>query len=316
MTTPLDPAVAQRVANLSFRASSAVEGLLSGIHRSPHRGASVVFVEHRAYRPGDDLRLLDWRAFARTDRHNVKRFEQETQLRALLLLDRSQSMNWAGFDAAAPGRTRNPARSNAPPDGAVQKRDHAATLLAALAYVLIGQGDEVGAAGFDVSLHGDFAPPRRRPNQLDVLMRILANPDAGRPETDLAVVLRSAADLFRQRGVVAIGSDLLDLQPEALHPLRQLVARGHEVVVFHVLHEDELSLRHTTAARFVGLEEEPAVEANVAEVGEAYNEELRRFRDRCRTTCTRAGARYIFAPTNTPVAHTLAELLTFKRGRR
>src|SRR6185295_13092865 len=118
----LDPDVVARIANLRLRAQRAVEGLRSGIHKSPHRGASVIFAEHREYRPGDDLRLLDWRAFARSDRHQVKRFEQETHLRASLVLDRSGSMAYAGGD-------RRP------------KIDHAATILAALAYVLARQGD-------------------------------------------------------------------------------------------------------------------------------------------------------------------------------
>src|SRR6476660_6891891 len=122
----LSPEVVQRIANLRITARRAVEGLRSGIHRSPHRGASVIFAEHRDYRPGDDLRLLDWRAFARSDRYTIKHFEQETHLRAQLLLDVSASMAYDGDDPAT------------------DKRGYAATLLAAMAFILLGQADAVG----------------------------------------------------------------------------------------------------------------------------------------------------------------------------
>src|SRR5688500_11150522 len=160
----LDPDVARRVANLTLSARKAVEGLLSGVHRSPHRGASVVFVEHREYRPGDDLRLLDWRAFARTDRHQIKRFEQETHLRATLVLDRSGSMAFGG------------------------KAEHAATLLGALAYVLVNQGNAAGVLTFDEGLR-DALPPRSRPAHLEAVLSTLVAPAERGKRTSLADAL-------------------------------------------------------------------------------------------------------------------------------
>ncbi|MEM1418764.1 MAG: DUF58 domain-containing protein, partial [Myxococcota bacterium] len=153
----LDAETVERVAALQLRVEKAVEGLLSGIHRSPHRGASVVFVEHREYRPGDDPRLLDWRVYARTDRHGIKRFEQETQLQATLVLDRSASMRWDGL---TPGR------------GAA-KDVHAMTLLGALAHLLHRQGDAVGFAAFAADAHPGALPPRRRPAHLEALLEEL-----------------------------------------------------------------------------------------------------------------------------------------------
>src|SRR6476661_364920 len=132
----LSQEVVQRVANLRIQARRAVEGLRSGIHRSPHRGASMIFAEHREYRPGDDLRLLDWRAFARSDRYTIKRFEQETHLRAHLLLDVSASMD---FDHG---------------ERATHKREYAAALLATMAFILLGQGDAVGLLTFGAQLAG------------------------------------------------------------------------------------------------------------------------------------------------------------------
>ena len=152
----LDPDLATRVANLSVTARRAVDGLLTGIHRSPHRGASVVFVEHREYRPGDDPRLLDWRAYARSDRHQIKRFEQETQLRATLVLDRSGSMAYGG-------------------EGRRSKGEHAATLLAALALLLIRQGDAAALAAVDTEVR-ERLPARTKPAHLEEILRTLAQP--------------------------------------------------------------------------------------------------------------------------------------------
>ncbi len=295
-TTSLDPEVARRVATLVLAARRAVEGLGSGQHRSPHRGASVVFVEHREYRPGDDPRLLDWRAFARTDRHTIKRFEQETQLRAMLALDRSGSMAY-------------PAHA-----GAHTKAAHAATLLAALAYVLVRQGDLAGALTF-ADAPGTPLPARSRPGQVEAIVGALAAPPASGTTTDLAAALTSLAERAGRRGFVAIASDLLDLREGALDPLAQLSARGHDVVVFHVLHPDELTLPFDEPTRFEGLEGEPSIDADPTALRERYQQEMQRFLDECRARCTATGARYVLARTDVPAEHTLAETLR-ARGRR
>ena len=290
----LDPEVARRVRNLTLQARRAVDGLLSGIHRSPHRGASVVFIEHREYRPGDDTRLLDWRAFARTDRDVIKRFEQETHLRATLVLDGSGSMAYRGTDG-------------------VSKEEHAAALLAALAYVLIGQGDAAGVALVDDAVE-QAVPPRTRPAHLDTVLRALATPaQKGRP-TDLHRALEGVAERAGRRGVIAIASDLLDLTDGALAPVAHLVSRGHDVVVLHVLHPDELELPFEGPARFVGLEGEAPIEADAEAVRRAYRAEIDRFVESCRRQCTAAGARYALARTDDRVEHVLAALLS--RGSR
>jgi uncharacterized protein (DUF58 family) len=292
----LDPIVAQRVSTLILAARRAVDGLLSGIHKSPHRGASVVFVEHREYRPGDDLRLLDWRAYARTDRHMIKRFEQETQLRATLVLDRSGSMAYA----SAPGEKT--------------KAEHAATLLAALGYVLVRQGDATGAATFAAEL-GAMLPQRSRLTQVESLASALAEPPRGGAETNLAAALGALSERTGRRGFIAIASDLLDFREDSLAPLAQLVGHGHDVVVFHVLHPDELTLPFDGPTRFEGLEGEAALEADPVLLREAYRREIDAFIEACRARCNAVGARHVLARTDEPPEHTLAKLLT-SRGRR
>ncbi len=302
----LDPGVAARARALSFRATRAVEGLLSGQHRSPHRGASVVFVEHREYRPGDEPRLIDWRAFARTDRHMIKRFEQETQLRALLLRDESGSM---AFGGCVPPKHET--------DEGRRKDDHAAELLAAFALLLIHQGDAVGVAGFGDGLEGDIVRPRSRAAHLDLVFRRLAvraDANRGRASTGLHRSLVEALEPAGRRGLVVIASDLLDLSPDALAPIAQLHARGHMVIVLHVLHSDELELPDVGAARFEGLEDEARVEADTHTARAQYAEEIERFLEDARLRCTAAGARYELAPTHVPVERVLARLLRRSRA--
>jgi len=293
---PLPPDLAERVRALAYRARGIADGLLSGAHRSPHRGASVVFVEHREYRPGDDLRLLDWRAAARTDRLVLKRFEQETQLRAHLVLDRSASMAYPG-DAAAPDR----------------KVAVGATLLSALAFLLLRQGDAVGAACVDRAL-GDHIPARSRPAHLDVILRTFARAAAipGRgavPETHLRPSLFDLAERIGRRGLVVLASDLLDPEDGALDALGLLTARGHDVIVLQVLTPEELDLEGSAPARFLGLEGEPAVEADPAVLAEGYRDELQALLDDRRQRCLRVGARWVLAPTDTSPEHVLAEAL-------
>jgi uncharacterized protein (DUF58 family) len=220
----LDQELTERIASLRVRASHAVDGIRSGMHKSPHRGASVIFAEHRDYRPGDDLRMLDWRAYARNDRYTIKHFEQETHMRAHLLLDLSASM---AFDGGKPD---------------THKATYAATLLAAFAWILLGQGDAVGAFAFDTDLRKAL-PARNRPDHLDALLSVLALPvahDRNAPTAKLARALTALGERMGRRGLVVLASDLLDLEPDALAPLSQLAALGHEVIVLHVMHPHEL----------------------------------------------------------------------------
>ena len=286
----LDPEVAQRVAGLMLRARRAADGALSGLHRSPQHGTSAVFAEHRPYRPGDDLRLLDWRAYARTDRHSVKRFDQEAHLRVRLVLDRSASMHWTG------------------PSGGSTKLEHAATLLAGLAYVLFRQGDAVGLSVIDEELRNHLAT-RARPAHLQALLDELIQPAVQGSATRLASTLEAVGERIGRRGVLVLASDLLDDDPNALQPLAHLVTRGHDVIVLHVLHPDELVLPFEEGAVVEGLEGEPSIESDGREVKEAYQAEIARFLEDSRKRCLSIGARYALCRSDEAPERTLASIL-------
>lgn len=286
----LDAGVAERVAHLRVRARHVVEGLRSGLHRSPHRGASVIFAEHREYRPGDDLRLLDWRAYARSDRHAIKRFEQETHLRAHLVLDASASMAYDG------GR----------PD--THKSAHGATLLGALGMILLAQGDAAAGHAIDVDLVRSV-PPRSRPDHLEAILRLFAQPVRPKTRTQLRPALTSLAERIGRRALVVIASDLLDFDANALEPLALLKARGHDVRVFHVLHPDELDFALRDRARFEDPEGDGWLDVDPPAIRDAYRGELAKFMDECRRRCVAAGARYLVARTDQPVQEVLAEAL-------
>jgi len=294
-TQLLDQELTAHIASLRVRASRAVDGVRSGMHKSPHRGASVIFAEHRDYRPGDDLRMLDWRAYARNDRYTIKHFEQETHLRAHLLLDLSASM---AFDGGSP---------------ATHKASYAATLLAAFGWILLGQGDAVGAFAFDANMRKAL-PARNRPDHLEALLTVLALPVAQeRTEAKLASCLTALSERVGRRGLVILASDLLDNDPEALTPLSRLSALGHDVMVLHVMHPHELDFPFRHGLRFEDAESTDSLEADADAVRTAYLMELQAFLNHCKQRCISAGARYALARTDSPVEEVLASVLLSAR---
>ncbi|MDH3624200.1 MAG: DUF58 domain-containing protein [Myxococcales bacterium] len=288
MSRVLEPELATRLAGLTLRARRTVDGLLAGMHRSPHRGASAIFKEHREYRPGDDPRLIDWRAYARSDRYAIKHFEHETQMRGTLALDISPSMRWGSSDTT--------------------KLDHATTLLAALAYVLTRQGDAVSLITFDETIR-DRLPPRSGPAHLDYLMRTLAAPTTSQTKTGLHASLDKLIEHAGRMGLVVIASDLLDLRADALDPVARIQARGHQTVVLHVLDPAEIELPYEQPFRFEGLEGEPPVEVDPKGIRRPYREAIDAFIESCRRRVVAAGGRYQLARTDTPPEHTLLRLL-------
>ncbi len=291
----IDPSFVERLEHLRFAVDGVVDGLFTGLHKSRRRGGGLVFAEHRAYRPGDDPRLLDWRAFARSDHHRVKHFEHEAQLRAMLVLDLSGSMAYGG------------------PPFVASKVGCAATLLGAAAEVLLRQGDAAGVALVHERVERWIAP-RGGHAHARALLEVLATPPQPGQGTGLLRALDEVTERSSRHGAVLLASDLLDLDDDALSGLSQLTTRGHRLTVLHVLHRDELSLPFEEPMRFMGTEGEASLETDPRALRKAYLSEMDAFLQRCRAACTNAGARYVLAPTDRPLHETLREALSPESG--
>lgn len=224
-----------RVAALQWYARTVVEGINVGIHRSPNKGVSVEFKEHRPYVRGDEVRAIDWKLFGKTDRLYIRQYEEETNLRVTLLMDQSGSMKYAG--ARSPG---------------LSKHDYGVRLAACLAYLFTSQHDAVGLATFDTELRG-YIPPRSRASHLHGLMTQLASGVCG-GETRLASVLEKLAVKIGRRGVLFLISDGFDSVPELLKSLAMLRQAPNEIVFFQVWHPDEFDFPFSTRTQFRSLE--------------------------------------------------------------
>ena len=225
----VDPAVLARIGNLELVARSVVDGVINGLHRSPYFGASVDFAEHRGYVPGDDIRRVDWKVFARTDRYFVKEFEADSNANFSVLLDVSKSM---AFGAR------------------ITKLDYAKTLAACLTYLVSKQRDRVGLVTFDEEVV-DHVPPSAK--HLDVVLHTLDRAKATRPGR-LGPPLRRLAEHFGRRGIVVVISDLYEEPQEVMDALSLIRYRGNDVVLFHVLDPAEIDFTFDTAASFEDLE--------------------------------------------------------------
>jgi uncharacterized protein (DUF58 family) len=291
----LSPAELAALGGLELVARQVVEGFVTGLHRSPHRGFSVEFAEHRAYQPGDDLRHLDWRMFGRSDRYYVKQFEQETNLRAYLLVDASGSMSWS----SAPGEL--------PP-----KLWYGRQLAAALSLLLIRQGDAVGLVGFDEVVRAHIPPRGAHTHWHELLLALGRLEGSGRTEAGTA--LREIAGRLRRRGLVILLSDLL-VDPETTRlALRYLRHRGHEVLVLHLLDPGERELPGVGDARFVDPETGEELPVSVADLRSEYRQAVERALADWRQALEPAGISYELIETDQPMAAALRAFL-LKRER-
>lgn len=284
----LDPAEVARLGGIEIVAEGVVEGFLAGMHRSPFRGFSVEFTEHRAYQPGDEPRYLDWRMLARSDRLFVKQFEEETNLRAMILLDASRSMAWRGTDDR------------------LTKREYAQRLAAAIGLILLRQRDATGLITFDDAVR-EIVPARVKTGQWRRLVHgIVAAPDGRGTAAEAA--LRQVTSLLVRRGLVVLVSDLLLDRALTLTALRYLRHRGHQVVVFHILDPAERELSGPPEVRFVDPESAESLVVRPRELARAYRETVRREIAAWRSACRRHGIAYHDVTTDQPFGLALRRL--------
>jgi uncharacterized protein (DUF58 family) len=286
----LDPATLSQLGGVELIAHAVVEGFLMGLHRSPHRGFSAEFAELRAYRPGDDLRYIDWRMFGRSDRYYVKQFEEETNLRAYILLDVSESMGWSSDPQALPS-----------------KLWYAKHLAASLALILLRQGDAVGMVAFhDRVVERVHARGGRR--QLGELVRRLEPLEAG-GGTSAETALRELALRLRRRGLVILLSDLL-VEPEATRmALRFLRHHGHEVLVFHLMDPGERELPPASEARFYDPESGAELVVSVADIRSEYRQAVAQALSEWERSLRPQGIDYEVVDTDRPLSLALRAYL-------
>lgn len=288
----LDPKALAQVSGMPLRARIIVEGALTGMHRARLRGSSVEFAEHKEYAPGDEIRHIDWKAYAKVDRYYVKQFEQESQLTAFLVLDASASMSYAGKG--------------------LTKLAYASYLVAALAYMLVQQRDRVGLVAFGDERIDSYVPPRARPAHLGDLFTVLEDIDrrGGHGAEPAARALDRVAELAgRKRALVVLASDLLEKDADSLVVLRRLQTRGHDVTVFHVLDPDELEFPFQGLTRFESLEDQRALLVEPDGMRRAYLRRLQAFLERAERACVDAGVAYQRVPTSQPVERTLLDFI-------
>jgi uncharacterized protein (DUF58 family) len=291
----LDPAVLARLGTMELKARTVVEGFLAGLHRSPFRGFSVEFAEYRQYLPGDDLSTLDWKIYARSDRHYVKKFEEETNLECHVLLDVSASM---GYRGGAP----------------MSKLEYGSVLAASLAFLMHRQRDATGLMAFDDRITFRL-PAGSRGGHLHALLLALERMEAGR-RSDVARPLRQLAEALTRRSLVVLIADLLDDPEPVIKGLRYLRFRGSDVIVFQVLDPHELTFPFRGAAKFRDLESAEEVLADPSAIRAAYLRELAGLTLRFDRELRGAGIDYVQLDTSKPLDFGLLAYLAARQRRQ
>jgi uncharacterized protein (DUF58 family) len=287
-----------RFSNLQVLAKGVVEGFCSGLHRSPHKGFSVEFKEHRSYVPGDDIRTIDWKLFGKTDRLYIREYEEETNLRCTILLDSSGSMKYSG------------SRSNGS-----TKHDYAVRTAACLAYLMLHQQDSVGLVTFDKKVRR-YIPPRARPNHLQVIINEL---QAQQPEfeTELGDVFREMVAKMHRRGLLIIISDLFGDVDRLMKSLAQFRHANHEIMIFQIWDPDELDFPFRQWTQFASLESAANRHlVDPAQIRRAYLEKLAQYRDQLTKGCNRHRISLVPMTTDQPHADSLAAYLALRRKGR
>ena len=248
---------------MALRARLVVEGYIIGQHKSPYHGFSVEFAEHRAYGPGDEIRLVDWKLYGKTDRYYVKQYEAETTLKAYILLDTSRSMKYTS--------------------GTVTKLDYASYLSAALTYLMLNQQDGTGLILFDEKIQ-KFIPPRSTPSYLNTILKNLEKPTFG-SDTDIGLVLHEMAERIKKRGLVILISDLMDDQEAVLSGLKHFRHNKQEVILFHILDRKELDFKFNTRTRFKDMESASQLTTEPWQIKSSYKKRIQRLQNDYKKQC-------------------------------
>lgn len=287
-TTFIDPTVLASLDNLELRARVVVEGFINGLHKSPNRGFSVEFTDYRHYYRGDDMRHVDWKLYARSDKFYIKQYEDETNVRCYVVLDASASMNYSS--------------------GGMSKLEYGRTLASALSYFIMRQRDAVGLITFDEKVR-DYLPALcRQPHLIRILRALSAlKPGVG---TDVVRPLSDLAMNLNRKSLVILISDMLEDEERIIKTLQRLRSMGNDVIVFHVLDEAELNFTFMEATEFVDAETKETYITSPAAIRESYLKQLTDYLAYCRKQCQGSGIDYCLLNTSQPLDAALSSYIS------
>jgi uncharacterized protein (DUF58 family) len=286
----LKPDVIAKVKGLELKARLVVEGFVAGFHKSPYHGFSVEFIEHRPYVPGDEVRYVDWKVYGKRDRLYIKEYEEETNLRCFVLLDASNSMSFGSRG--------------------LSKFEYGACLASAISFLLLQQRDYVGFVLFSDGIR-EYIPSRGNPGHLNFILQEIAKTSPS-GKTDLSHSFRLFAERIKRRGLIVVISDLFDERTRVLQSLKQLRHKKHEVIVFHLMDEAELSLSFKQPVLLEDLEDGSQIQVDPRVIRKRYLEKIHEFLEDYRIQCRSHMIDYILVNTSTPFDQVLINYL----GRR
>ena len=288
----LDPTVLAGLDNLELRARVAVEGFLSGLHKSPHRGFSVEFNDYRHYQRGDDMRHLDWKLYARSDKFYIKQYEDETNVRCVILLDTSASMGYSS--------------------GGLSKLNYGVTLASALSYFIMRQRDAVGLITFDDQVR-EYIPAKCRQPHLMHILRTLSTVESG-TKTDVVRPLTDLAASLTKKSIVILITDMLDDEERIINTLQNLRGMGNDIITFQIMDDAELNFPFNEASEFIDMENNESYITSPAAIRKAYLNNLNEFLFYCKKKCQSSGVDYCLLNTAEPLDEALTSYMS-KRAK-
>ncbi len=290
----LKPEEISRISRLEVQARQVVEGFLSGMHRSPYFGQSIEFLQHREYVPGDDIRRIDWKAWSKTDRFYIKQYQEDTNLRTTLVVDLSESMQFGS--------------------GKLSKYEYACTLSAALSYLLLRQSDSVGLVTFDDAIRSRIEH-RSQQTHLNTMLAALAAQEPA-AKTDIFEILKQVADEQSRRGMIVLISDLFVPRPGLFKGLNLLRFRGHDVLLFHILDDQELDFDYSGTTKFEGLEASGDLVCDPRSLREGYQAAMQTYLAELRRFCSGSSIDYQTIRTSEHLDAVLSHYLNHRIGMR
>tara|TARA_Y100001970_G_scaffold183917_1_gene223681 strand:+ start:441 stop:1337 length:897 start_codon:yes stop_codon:yes gene_type:complete len=288
----MNPEIINKIDNLSLRARLVVEGFIIGMHKSPYHGFSVEFSEHRPYGYGDEIKFIDWKLWGKTDRFYIKQFEEETNLKCNIILDKSSSMDFGSHN--------------------ITKFEYSKSLAAALSYLMIKQQDAIGLTTFDDKINVSIKP-KSKISHLNLLLKTMHNSNIG-GETNISNLLHGLAESIHKRGLIVLISDLLDDESEVVKGLRHFRYKGHEVIIFHIIDPKEKDLNYTENINFIDIENNNTLMADPRIIKEKYNQAFNSFCEYYKSECLRNKIDYVPIITNESLEKSLMQYF-IKRGQ-